>query len=401
MSAGFGGIPVQTGDLAIMLVTAVGNQNNAARILSPHGWRRLHAANTSSAGRQSYQVLYRVIQPGDTTFQIYAAQFTTQLFASIMVWRGAQIDVSDVTDAQTNTAGSIALPESSSALAILLGCNGGSTVAPTVSAFPGSMTESHSYGPGGNQYAQRHWGGYELGLPAGETGTREFTLTGAFSARVFARLGLHAGAMAPVDWEQVSPSSGPWVVPDGWDSINILCIGCGGRGGVISGGGGGGAYAYANTVAVTPGEALAIGIGTPQPAGADTTNLCASYVRRGGVNLCLADYGRPATPTTSPGFYNSGAAGSAGACVGDSAVSGATGESSRGGSCALAGFNPIDGAAGRGITFAANLTGWFVVTGGHGAGGGPSGGTNPSPGSGGRVIITRGTGRAFSNAQYF
>ena len=214
--------------------------------------------------------------------------------------------------------------------------------------------------------------------------------------------------------EELFTSAGTynWVVPAGVTSVNAVCIGGGGAGGVYSNlgrvGGGGGGLGWKNNIAVTPGGQITVIVGAGgvnKQAGTDSS-FGSSVVGGGGTAYSSAPADNTIGYKPGGGFTGDGggAGGSAsmatytGNDAGGGGAGGYTGSGGRGG-IVSSGGNDVGqdgsggGGAGGGISGSDGLPGGGVSLNGGGANGvynstaggqGGSGGGNASGNTGGQ-----------------
>ena len=398
----------EPGDLIIALAVCSGNEPPSAflirTVVGPEGWAPIstqaqaRVAVTSGVTTTGVQILMRVAQAGDTTFS-FLARACHRLNVTLMAVRGAKLPI-DAVSMSRGAGGTVGSADVVAELATLLlvGGFGANMSADPIVSGPVSATQLLSYAQGtGDPGGLRNWMGVEYDVAAGSTGSRVWTENSA--SNTLAMVAVENGIPGPWLYGQARPELGTWKVPAGVTSVNILCVGAGGRSwqGTFGGQGGGGACAYTNGVAVTPGETLFVTVGESLAYNTHNTDECASYVRRGSTRLVLADYGRPAQPTGSPGFATPGERGLSTNCIGDVKISGGAGENTNnnGGQGATPyGFTPmVAGAPGMGIGFQGQ-TFMQSTYGGYGGGAAQSEFSAPA-GAPGLVIITWGMNRSF------
>lgn len=401
----------EPGDLVVALATAAGNatlSSSTFRAISgPEGWAPVTSSGSArniqtTTGAIAWQTLMRVAQPGDNNFTFQAFN-SNRLNVSLVVIRGAALPLDAISHSVVTSGGTLSgltvLAERATLL-LLGGFANNSTADPSVTG-PGTAAEILSYTQAsGHQGGSRNWAGHEYDVPAGATGNRVWTENS--TSNILAMLSLASGS--PGAWLYDKATIGVstmFEVPEGVTSANILCIGAGGRNwpGTSGGQGGGGACAWSNGVPVTPGELLTVNVGQSLAWNTHNTDDCASYVKRGGTTLVLADYGRPATPTASPGVAIPGAGGLSTNSVGDSRVAGTSGDNAAntGGQCGTPYGYTASAANQFGIGISAIGTFMQSDYGGIGAG------ANQLPsqdraGSTGGVIITWGRNRSFGQS---
>lgn len=151
--------------------------------------------------------------------------------------------------------------------------------------------------------------------------------------------------------QAVITGSTQWTVPDGVNSISILCVGQGGRGGRNSGNvryyaGGGGGLAYINDVSVTPGEILDIDFT------GDSNRNNSAKVLRDGTMLCGATGGGRASP-----LYGSAGNGQVGTTRAGASASYIAPPPGPYGASGYTGQNVVGGGAAAGYTGNGNTSG--------------------------------------------
>lgn len=405
-------VGTQPGDLVIALASASGNATlstiNYRTIIPPEGWAPVTSSGAArgiqtSTGEVGWHSMMRVAQPSDSAFQ-FSATNSHRLNVTLVTVRNAGLPLDAVSHGTATNLGTLPGLTVSSSIAtlLLMGAFSNSTTTEPSITGPSSATELLNYTQNsGHPGGLVNWMGYEEDVGAGATGSRVWGENSA--SNVLAMLAIAAGTPSPWLYDKkifTAPQS--WQVPDGVTSVNILCVGSGGHGraGSFGGQGGGGACAYSNNVPVTPLETLDVGVGVSLGENSHNTDACASYVRRGGVNLVLADYGKPAVrdPLSFPDVSIPGSGGAAANSIGDSLFSGTGGNSStnNGGHAGMPFSHPISTTnMGRGLNTGSLSSLVMTATeGGHGAGSYQTS-SDSVPGSDGVVIITWGLNRGF------
>jgi hypothetical protein len=187
----------------------------------------------------------------------------------------------------------------------------------------------------------------------------------------------NAANIAPGQNEYTSFGNYTFVVPAGYTSVSVVCIGAAGSGGNLSapsyatgGGGGGGELRYKNNITVTPGNSYTVVVGR-QYQNAAQGNGYDGGASTFNSSTCVANGGKGGNS-----FPNNGAGGDGG--------SGGTGDGGGnggdGGTCTTSGYGAGGGGAG-GYAGAGGDGGDTGNSGSDGAGGGAGGGGS-SGGSG-------------------
>lgn len=175
-------IPAETRDGDLMVCWMAANGTDTRTIGLPAGWTHIGGGNHNGTSVPSARAFYRFKQPGDVSVTCTATT-SYRAIASMQVWRGAQIGSNTYTvPAQNNrTWNQIASVDKGSALALFAHTNVPVSFSTTISIndLPSPTQLAYKTNSGGVGGAA-HWSGYELGLPAGATGTRVFTDTASF-----------------------------------------------------------------------------------------------------------------------------------------------------------------------------------------------------------------------------
>lgn len=401
-------IGTQPGDLVVALATASGNgtlSDLAPRVvIPPEGWAPVVSAGargiqTTGTGI-AWQSAMRVAQSGDAGFT-WQARSAHRLNVTLVTIRGAALPLDAVSHGIATAGGTLAGLTVSAQLATLLmmgGFSNANSTEPSITGPSGSIELLNYTQNSGHNGGLVNWMGYQYDVPAGGTGNKVWTEDSA--SNILAMLSLTYGSAGAWLYDSdVFTTSGSFEVPIDVTEVNILCVGAGGRNwpGTSGGQGGGGACAWSNGVAVTPGEALTVNVGQSLTWNTHNTDDCASYVKRGGTTLVLADYGRPATPTASPGVGIPGAGGLTTNSVGDSRVAGISGDNAtnRGGQCGTPfGYMSAPPTNSRGIGLGVSGVYLTQVVGAAG-GGANQHSSSDLDGSRGIVIISWGRNRGF------
>ena len=204
-----------------------------------------------------------------------------------------------------------------------------------------------------------------------------------------------------------------WTCPSGVTSVNVICVGAGGTGGIntsndsssvgSSAGGGGGGLGYKNNITVVPGTVYTVVAGansmTASTNGGDSYFINATTVKGGGGGGGQSrGTGVTGTMTGGSGGSYVGDGGGNGGAGGDSVFIDTLGHNGPGGGGGAGGYSGTGGVGGQG----GRISGFYAGGNGTGgAGGGGSGGAGMLAGGGGGVglygVVANGTGGDYNN----